>query len=598
MSTSTSTITYACNHLEQPRSTLPPSFPSSSPSYHALENLYFCEECDAVRCDTCVAVEVASYFCPNCLFDVPSANVRADKNRCARSCFSCPQCDSSLSVQASDIPSQAQPQAGFSSGTSLTTPGPPYVLACSGCKWSSRQVGWTFDKPTGIALQLQKMNTQAETVQSEFDALKDHLESYIASNVPAPSPARSTRTPSRHISHLTQMAAKALHRDVGGIAASSARSKPRAMGSGGGGGSGKEGEKERYGWDEIEQYKAKGSWKYEGLMNGLKDVETMGELQESGPSGMACLGKRWNTSWASDRMSSAVLPQRIPLQTKLTKRCPHPSCRHLLIQPDTKSVRMKIKMVALNYLPLIEFGRRRRRIPSNDIVEISGNPAVAAEEAERRHRDRRRTRGPNAHGGGGKEEDESMDKPLKAGEVYTFHMALTNPLFDPIQIRLTQPHQPRTAPAPSCTLFIPTPHFTINALKDAWAYDEDDEDEDMVSGLGSGSGSGTGTNTGTLGRKSRLSILAGGSSSNSKKGRESGVEKKGNMSKVAIELEVAPHLTKGDRIEFDLEIRYTYRADDAGTPTHSGSGEGGDGKSKEEYKTFTFWVRVLVGEVG
>ncbi|OCF32373.1 hypothetical protein I316_06043 [Kwoniella heveanensis BCC8398] len=286
-------------------------------------------------------------------------------------------------------------------------------------------------------------------------------------------------------------------------------------------------------------------------------------------------------------------------------------------------------MVALNYLPLIELGRRRRRIPSGDASEETGLPSTT-DDAERRHRDRRKGRSSNVHGyGGGKEEDESMDTPLRAGEVYTFHMALTNPLYDPIQIRLTQPHQPRKAPRPSCTLLIPTPHFTINALRDAWAYDEDDEDDDLVSGLGSGSGSGHGqnseagfseeggttittttgtgggtTSTGTLGRKSRLSILAGGhsSSTSSKKGRESGVDKKGNISRVGIELEVGGHLAQGDKVEFDLEVRYTYRADDAGTPTHPGSGavtgEGGEGKSKEEYKTFTFWVRVLVGEVG
>ncbi|OCF43394.1 hypothetical protein I317_02692 [Kwoniella heveanensis CBS 569] len=299
-STSTTSITYACNHLDQPHSTLPPSYPSSSSSYHPLERLYFCEECDAVRCDSCVAVEVASYFCPNCLFDVPSANVRADKNRCARSCFSCPQCDSSLSMQATETSNQAQAQPHAGNSSSSITAGPPYVLVCSGCKWSSRQVGWTFDKPTGIALQLQKMHSQAETVQSEFDALKDHLESYIASNAPAPSPARSTRTPSRHISHLTQMAARALHRDVGGIAASKVRSRAR----GSPGGLWKDGsEKEKYGWDEIEEYKAKRSWKDEGLVNGMEDVEIMKNFERSGPGGVASLEKRWSKSWESNRMS-------------------------------------------------------------------------------------------------------------------------------------------------------------------------------------------------------------------------------------------------------------------------------------------------------
>lgn len=101
-----------------------------------------------------------------------------------------------------------------------------------------------------------------------------------------------------------------------------------------------------------------------------------------------------------------MLPQRIRLQTKLTKRCPDASCRHLLIQPDTKSTRFKIKMVAMSYLPAIELGRRRHRIQLDQSMV-----AETPEDLERRRRDRRRTRVP------GKEEDEPMNTPLKAGQI-------------------------------------------------------------------------------------------------------------------------------------------------------------------------------------
>ena len=37
-------------------------------------------------------------------------------------------------------------------GTSAqVTGGPPYFLMCPGCKWSSKEVGWLFDKPSAIA---------------------------------------------------------------------------------------------------------------------------------------------------------------------------------------------------------------------------------------------------------------------------------------------------------------------------------------------------------------------------------------------------------------------------------------------------------------
>ncbi|WWC87726.1 uncharacterized protein L201_002618 [Kwoniella dendrophila CBS 6074] len=593
-------VTYSCCHLDSPHAPLPPSYPSSSSSYHSLDKLYFCEECDAVRCDLCSAIEIASYFCPNCLFDVPSANVRADKNRCARSCFSCPTCESSLSIQASDQPSTDN--AVGPTATAMTLSGPPYALVCSGCKWSSKEVGWSFDKPTGIALQLQKMNTQVDLVQSEFDSLKDHLESYITLSNPTPSSSsssRSTRNPSRHISHLTQMAQRALHRDVGGLVAYSARSKRSSPAE--------KGEKEKFGWDELDEYVPKDSWRRTGLEKGLEDVDLIRDFEESGASGLAALVKRWQSSWDRGSMSREILPQRIPLQTKLTKRCPHPNCRHLLIQPDTKTVRMKIKMVASNYLPLVEIGRRRRRLPSNDISESPDQMSV--QDMEKQRRERRRTRGGNPV----REEDELMDTPFKAGETYSFQIALTNPLYDPIQIRLTLPHQPKKAPKTDFSVIIPTPHFTINALKDAWAYEEDDESDDYLMG-GSGIGgleagfseegtttTGTGTNTGTLSRKSKLTIL---SSNNNKRSKENlnGIEKKGNITKVGLDIQILPEIVRKSKVEFDLEIRYTYKADDLGTPTNDkdenkSKDKDNSTQNKEEYKNFTFWTRVNLGHV-
>ena len=62
-------------------------------------------------------------------------------------------------------------------------------------------------------------------------------------------------------------------------------------------------------------------------------------------------------------------------------------------------------MVAGNYLPATEVGRRRRRVTSGDL----GQP-MTAEEMERRRRERRRTPGRG-------EEDEQMDAMLSPGGV-------------------------------------------------------------------------------------------------------------------------------------------------------------------------------------
>lgn len=76
------TIKYYCSCLSNTVVPPAPHLPSSSHSFHTLPELYFCEECDAVRCNECVSIEVSGYYCPNCLFEVPSASVRAEKNRC------------------------------------------------------------------------------------------------------------------------------------------------------------------------------------------------------------------------------------------------------------------------------------------------------------------------------------------------------------------------------------------------------------------------------------------------------------------------------------------------------------------------------------
>lgn len=47
----------------------------------SLSRLYFCDSCDEVRCPKCVQDEIVCYYCPNCLFDVPTASVKSEKHK-------------------------------------------------------------------------------------------------------------------------------------------------------------------------------------------------------------------------------------------------------------------------------------------------------------------------------------------------------------------------------------------------------------------------------------------------------------------------------------------------------------------------------------
>jgi dynactin-4 len=43
--------------------------------------LLFCDECNHTRCPKCWTEEMIYWYCPNCLFEVPSSGVKSDRNR-------------------------------------------------------------------------------------------------------------------------------------------------------------------------------------------------------------------------------------------------------------------------------------------------------------------------------------------------------------------------------------------------------------------------------------------------------------------------------------------------------------------------------------
>src|SRR6266850_1192820 len=205
--------------------------------------------------------------------------------------------------------------------------------------------------------------------------------------------------------------------------------------------------------------------------------------------------------------ASELKPLRIPLHSKKTKRCP--TCRHILIKPEQKaqSVRFKIKLVAANYLPAMtatlppsqDSGRQRggaggRQAPAEDTGETSG---------------------------------------LHAGGTYPFHLALTNPLYDPIQVRLavqrqvpppsssaqagSQEKSPEKARRPPFAVSLPQSAFPVAAFAEAWEY-EDDEDmfggeDNEFGGLdrerGSGSAGAKGKAVGVLERRANVTVVSG-----------------------------------------------------------------------------------------
>jgi hypothetical protein len=50
-------------------------------SLYPYEHLLYCDDCHQIRCPRCWAEEIMNWFCPSCLFEVPSSVVKSDGNR-------------------------------------------------------------------------------------------------------------------------------------------------------------------------------------------------------------------------------------------------------------------------------------------------------------------------------------------------------------------------------------------------------------------------------------------------------------------------------------------------------------------------------------
>ncbi|TNM98795.1 hypothetical protein fugu_013359 [Takifugu bimaculatus] len=99
-----------------------------------LSQLYFCRYCSELRSLECVSHEVDSHYCPSCLENMPSAEAKLKKNRCAN-CFDCPCCMHTLSTRATNVP------APLPDDPTKTAMKKAYYLACGFCRWTSRDVG-------------------------------------------------------------------------------------------------------------------------------------------------------------------------------------------------------------------------------------------------------------------------------------------------------------------------------------------------------------------------------------------------------------------------------------------------------------------------
>lgn len=80
-----------------------PRAPRAAYSLYPLEYLLYCEDCHQIRCPRCIAEEIVTYYCPNCLFEVPGSNIKSDGNRYDQLVFSKSRCRSHISARVPSV---------------------------------------------------------------------------------------------------------------------------------------------------------------------------------------------------------------------------------------------------------------------------------------------------------------------------------------------------------------------------------------------------------------------------------------------------------------------------------------------------------------
>ena len=58
-----------------------PRSPRANFSLFPLDHLMWCEDCHEIRCATCTVEEIVCWYCPSCLFEIPSSMVKSEGNR-------------------------------------------------------------------------------------------------------------------------------------------------------------------------------------------------------------------------------------------------------------------------------------------------------------------------------------------------------------------------------------------------------------------------------------------------------------------------------------------------------------------------------------
>lgn len=430
---------------EEEEKTFDPRHPRSNFSLFPPEHLLYCEECHDIKCPRCVTEEIICWYCPSCLFEVPSSTVRADNNRCSRNCFSCPMCTSQLITA--------------SIGDRNTG---PYILNCNYCMWSTLDIGIKFETHSnlrgamdarvneGIKPGVDKTSESNQRLRDilgmksgyqarpkpsrEFSSAEDITTQSDVESIPKPKTA-ATPTPNMQFAALIsfykeQLASTATIGSAASMlenfASPSALSRMMNLYSTGGA-------------KALKATKPPSNSMREAINSseGLVAAKETDEELQIATDFLDSVSLEQQTfqyprsNGAPDaRRVNQLWPMSTLLRTKRSKRCAE--CKHILVKPEFKvtSTRYRIRLTALNYIPMI----------SLKPVPISGG-----------------LKPPGPDG---------ADVVLEPGKASQWIMKLTNPLFENVSVSLGSPSVTPGKHGHKVTILCP--QFSIGKNGDVW----------------------------------------------------------------------------------------------------------------------------------
>lgn len=464
-----------------------PHSPRAAYALYPLDHLLFCDECSQIRCAKCVNDEVINWYCPSCLFEVPSSQVRGENNRCARNCYNCPSCAAPLHVTQVEKRDDGMLSPGDGRGGEEA-----YLLFCQYCDWTTLDIGVQFGRPTKITEQLNKIRkaryvlegavegeeggqAQPKQVRNHDDTF-EKLATFYREQMDETGEGQNPYGNSSYGSPANLARIMSLYGGLSHNALKKSRAKPQPM-------------REAAGDEE-------GLATYTAADGNATDEEVLRKLKSLGWEHTVSETQALTTPANHEaRFQDEIWPAATQLRTKRGKRCRQ--CRQFIVRPEPKvgGTRYKIRIIAHNNIP-----------------RLSLRPL--------------QTTGPVQHPSFALRAEQLYQEPtLKPFVTQQYVLTLRNPIFEEVKITLATPAVTPGRVASRVTILCPS--FTLGPAGDVW----DDALSSSTSAIPTTDG----------GRKAAMaSLTGGGSGGESERQPEAGKVWEKTRNSTSVILEIVP----------------------------------------------------------